>query len=80
MADPAHPVTAESTSISFSFLSSDEIRRISVKQITDPQLFDSLNNPNLNGLYDPALGPTKKTDVCVSPELWRSATKEPDPC
>lgn len=63
MADPSHPVPSSATSISFSFLSSEEIRRISVKQITEAQLFDNVNNPTLGGLYDPALGPTKKGDM-----------------
>ena len=65
MADPAHPVSTAATSISFGFLSSEYVRRISVKQITNPQLFDNLNNPNLGGLYDPALGPIKRGDMCV---------------
>lgn len=65
MADPANPVPTEATSVSFSFLSSDEVRRISVKQITNPLLFDALNNPTLGGFYDPALGPTRRADMSV---------------
>ena len=65
MADPANPVPTEATSVSFSFLSSDEVRRISVKQITNPLLFDALSNPTLGGLYDPALGPTRRADMSV---------------
>lgn len=53
-------------SISFSFLTSEDIRRISVKQIVNPVLLDELNRPNIGGLYDPALGPSDKKDVYVA--------------
>lgn len=65
MANPAHPVPTEISSISFGFLTSEQVRRISVKQITNPVLFDALNNPTANGLYDPALGPTQRGDMSV---------------
>jgi len=52
-------------SISFSFLTTEDIRRISVKQIINPTLLDDLNRPNLGGLYDPALGPSDRDDLCV---------------
>jgi len=51
------------SSISFSFLSAQDIRRISVKQLTNPVLLDDLNRPNLGGLYDPALGPSDRRDL-----------------
>jgi DNA-directed RNA polymerase I subunit RPA1 len=54
------------TGVSFSFLSSEEIRRISVKQIVNPVLLDDLNRPNAGGLYDPALGPSDKRDMYVN--------------
>ena len=71
MADPSHPIPSSATSVSFSFLSAEEIRRISVKQVSDPQLFDGLNNPTLGGLYDPAFGPLQRYDVLV-PKLLQS--------
>ena len=52
-------------SISFSFLTTEDIRRISVKQIVNPSLLDDLNRPNSGGLYDPALGPTDRNELCV---------------
>lgn len=52
-------------SISFSFLTSEDIRRISVKQIVNPTLLDDLNRPNIGGLYDPALGPSDRQDMYV---------------
>lgn len=62
----AHSVPATVSSISFSFLSTDDVRRISVKQIVNPVLLDDLNRPNSGGLYDPALGPSEKQDMYVS--------------
>lgn len=55
--------------ISFSFLTSEDIRRISVKQIVNPVLLDDLNRPNIGGLYDPALGPAERSDVCKTCHL-----------
>lgn len=52
--------------ISFSFLTSDDVRKISVKQIVNPVLLDGLNRPNIGGLYDPELGPIDQQDMSVS--------------
>ena len=52
-------------SISFSFLTTEDIRRISVKQIVNPTLLDDLNRPNLGGLYDPTLGPSDRNELYV---------------
>ena len=60
--DIAAPVSREISSVSFSFYSADEIRKFSVKSITNHVLLDSLNHPTLGGLYDPALGPLDKND------------------
>ncbi|KAG9095159.1 hypothetical protein FRC07_011139, partial [Ceratobasidium sp. 392] len=62
--DIGHPIASHVNSISFSFLNSQDIRRISVKQIVNPVLLDDLNRPNIGGLYDPALGPSERGDVC----------------
>ena len=59
----AHSVPATVSSISFSFLSTEDIRRISVKQIINTAIFDDLNRPNIGGLYDPALGPSERHDM-----------------
>ncbi|TFY66559.1 hypothetical protein EVG20_g4537, partial [Dentipellis fragilis] len=63
----SHAIPSTVTSISFSFLSTEDVRRISVKQITNPVLLDDLNRPNIGGLYDPALGPSDRHDLCVLP-------------
>jgi hypothetical protein len=57
------PIPSTVQSVSFSVLTTEDIRRISVKQITNPVLLDDLNRPNLGGLYDPALGPIYKQDM-----------------
>ncbi|KAK7470427.1 hypothetical protein VKT23_001853 [Stygiomarasmius scandens] len=59
----AHSLPSTVTGISFSFLTTEDIRRISVKQIVNPVLLDDLNRPNAGGLYDPALGPSDRSDI-----------------
>lgn len=59
----SRPIPSSVSSISFSFLTTEDIRRISVKQIVNPTLLDDLNRPNIGGLYDPALGPADKNDM-----------------
>lgn len=52
----ARPVRSTVDSVEFTFLTPQEIRAISVKQIENDSTFDSLLNPVPGGLYDPALG------------------------
>jgi hypothetical protein len=59
------PIHSTVQSVAFSVLTTEDVRRISVKQITNPVLLDDLNRPNLGGLYDPALGPVHKQDMYV---------------
>ncbi|THV08343.1 beta and beta-prime subunits of DNA dependent RNA-polymerase [Dendrothele bispora CBS 962.96] len=65
----AHSLSSTVSSVSFSFLTSEEIRRISVKQIVNPVLLDDLNRPNAGGLYDPTLGPSDRSDICTTCRL-----------
>ncbi|PWY99763.1 beta and beta-prime subunits of DNA dependent RNA-polymerase [Testicularia cyperi] len=67
--DIKKPITSTIASASFSFLTADEIRRISVKQIVNPVLLDTTNHPNAGGLYDPALGPMRPHDICSTCHL-----------
>jgi DNA-directed RNA polymerase I subunit RPA1 len=57
----AKPVSFEITDVAFSFYDSEQVKRISVKHVVNPQLLDNLNQPTLGGLYDPALGPFSKS-------------------
>ncbi|KAF2083270.1 beta and beta-prime subunits of DNA dependent RNA-polymerase [Saccharata proteae CBS 121410] len=52
----AQPVSSSITGVEFGFMSSEEIRALSVKRITNPTTFDTLLNPVPGGLYDAALG------------------------
>ncbi|KAF9464350.1 hypothetical protein BDZ94DRAFT_1162001 [Collybia nuda] len=65
----SHSLPSTVSGISFSFLTAEEIRRISVKQIVNPVLLDDLNRPNIGGLYDPALGPSDRSDICATCRL-----------
>ncbi|KAI0775964.1 beta and beta-prime subunits of DNA dependent RNA-polymerase [Trametes elegans] len=65
----SHPIPSTVASVSFSFLTTEDVRRVSVKQIVNPVLLDELNRPNVGGLYDPALGPSDKQDICATCRL-----------
>jgi len=60
----AHSVPSTVSSVSFSFLTSEDIRRISVKQIKNSAVLE-YGRPVYDGLYDPALGPSDRSDMCV---------------
>ncbi|KAJ3076907.1 hypothetical protein HDU98_011003 [Podochytrium sp. JEL0797] len=57
-------VNRQVTGVSFSFYTPEEIRKLSVKQITNPVLLDAMNHPSAGGLYDAALGPFSFQDSC----------------
>ncbi|XP_064625511.1 DNA-directed RNA polymerase I subunit RPA1-like [Lineus longissimus] len=50
--------------ISFTIYSAEDIQRLSVREITNPKLFDDLSHATSGGLYDPVFGPTERDDVC----------------
>ena len=52
----SQPIASYIESVNFGFLSSDDIRALSVKKIQNPTTFDSLLYPVPGGLYDGALG------------------------
>ena len=52
----SQPLASSLESVKFSFLSTAEIKKLSVKRIQNPETFDNLLNPTPGGLYDPALG------------------------
>lgn len=37
-----------------------------MKRVTQPQIYDNLNQPIAGGLYDPAMGPIEKNESCVT--------------
>ncbi|KAF2195552.1 DNA-directed RNA polymeras-like protein I subunit [Zopfia rhizophila CBS 207.26] len=52
----SQPVSSSITGVHFGFLSSKDIRTLSVKRITNPSTFDTLLHPVRGGLHDAALG------------------------
>ena len=52
----------EPFSVNFSFYSRAEVEKLSVKEITSADTFDSLGHALPEGLYDPLLGPTSVSD------------------
>ena len=50
------PIASSIGSVDFGFLSSQDIRALSVKKVINPTTFDTLLHPVPGGLYDPALG------------------------
>jgi DNA-directed RNA polymerase I subunit RPA1 len=52
----SRPLASYIGSVDFGFLSSEDIKALSVKNISNPTTFDSLLHPVPGGLYDPALG------------------------
>mmetsp|Transcript_11185 Transcript_11185/g.46744 ORF Transcript_11185/g.46744 Transcript_11185/m.46744 type:complete len:426 (+) Transcript_11185:59-1336(+) len=63
--DVGHHVRA----LAFSFYTSDEVRALSVKAITNPTTFDDMGRPVQGGLYDLALGTTSHKELCVTCHL-----------
>lgn len=62
--DPRFAPSKRLSSVRFLTYSGEEIKKISCKRITNPNTFDSLLHPNIGGLYDSALGPCDKSDLC----------------
>ncbi|XP_051830346.1 DNA-directed RNA polymerase I subunit RPA1 [Antechinus flavipes] len=50
--------------ISFGMYSAEELRKLSVKAITNPRYVDHVGNPSVNGLYDLSLGPADSKEAC----------------
>ena len=57
----SNPVASEVTGVDFRFFSTEEIQRVSVKQVVNPVTFEDAIPGKIpvavaGGLYDPALG------------------------
>ncbi|RWS26622.1 DNA-directed RNA polymerase I subunit RPA1-like protein [Leptotrombidium deliense] len=57
-------VAFQFSGMSFKIYGSDEIKRLSVLEITNPKTFDALGHPTQFGLCDTAFGPIGKNDLC----------------
>uniref|UniRef100_A0A2P2KYW8 DNA-directed RNA polymerase subunit n=1 Tax=Rhizophora mucronata TaxID=61149 RepID=A0A2P2KYW8_RHIMU len=51
-------------SVTFTFLTDEEVRKHSFVKITNPRLLDLVERPVPGGLYDPALGPLTERTIC----------------
>lgn len=57
----------DTSSVTFSLYSSEDVRKLSVLHITNPNSFNLLGHPLQGGLYDPALGPVnEKAGPCAT--------------
>ena len=52
----SQPIASYIGGVDFGFLSSENIKALSVKKIWNVNTFDTLLHPNPGGLYDTALG------------------------
>lgn len=52
----SQPIASYIGSVDFGFLSTEDIKALSVKRIQNPVTFDTLLHPVPGGLYDSALG------------------------
>ena len=64
--DVAHPTSRQFSRISFGMMTPEQIRKLSVKLINNPEVYDHLNHPIRGGLYDPCLGPIDKNARCAT--------------
>lgn len=62
--DPRFAPSRRPSAVRFLTYTGEEIKKISCKQITNPNTFDNLLHPTLGGLYDPALGPSDRDELC----------------
>lgn len=60
----SRPVTLTVDSLKFNVFSAEEIRKISVCKVTSTVSFDSIGNPVSGGLYDVAMGPSTRREIC----------------
>lgn len=58
------PIRFEVSGAAFSFYTPEEVRRLSVKKITEAASFDMLGAAVPGGVHDPSLGPTDKMAQC----------------
>ncbi|KAG1672823.1 hypothetical protein FOA52_004627 [Chlamydomonas sp. UWO 241] len=73
MAQPAKELTTRQiVGVRFGFYTDEEVRKLSVKRIVSPLIFDNLKNPVLEGLYDPALGPIDPRGCCSTCNLTQA--------
>ena len=64
LASPLGVVVRESEAVEYGVYGDDDVRRLSVVQVTSAEQRDALNRPLPGGLYDPKMGPTDHYSSC----------------
>jgi DNA-directed RNA polymerase I subunit RPA1 len=59
----SRPTNSVADGVAFSMYTSQELKKISVKAIVNPQTLDVLNQPTKGGLYDLAMGPIRRSQL-----------------
>uniref|UniRef100_A0A182QAF2 DNA-directed RNA polymerase subunit n=1 Tax=Anopheles farauti TaxID=69004 RepID=A0A182QAF2_9DIPT len=59
-------VNLDPTNLQFSVFTAEDIRKISVMQVTMPRSFDDMSIPIRGGLYDPTMGPSLNDEICLT--------------
>ncbi|KAL1374210.1 hypothetical protein pipiens_018225 [Culex pipiens pipiens] len=59
-------VSLDPTNLQFAVFSDEDIKRMSVTKIVTPRSFDDLGNSIPGGLYDAAMGPSGRSEVCAT--------------
>ena len=66
LSSPVGVLVAEAQAIQYSFYTADELRKLSVVQVTSSEQRDALNRPLPAGLYDSKMGPTDHYESCAT--------------
>uniref|UniRef100_A0A2M4B8J3 DNA-directed RNA polymerase subunit n=1 Tax=Anopheles marajoara TaxID=58244 RepID=A0A2M4B8J3_9DIPT len=59
-------INLDPTNLEFSVFTAEDIRKISVAKVTLARSFDELGHPLRGGLYDPAMGPSNRGEICLT--------------
>ena len=66
LSSPVGVLVNEAQAIQYSFYTADELRKLSVVQVTSSEQRDALNRPLPGGLYDSKMGPTDHYESCTT--------------
>ena len=63
---PVSVLVREARALQYGFYTANELRKLSVVQVTSSEQRDALDRPLPGGLYDPKMGPTDHYETCPS--------------
>ena len=64
--DPQPVIHRSLSAVSFSFYTPEELKKLSIIQITNIEAFDGLGHATTGGVYDNRLGPSRRFQVCAT--------------